>query len=120
MNTTKYLFIRDQQEAIINDVLSGHDVRVIMPTGGGKSICYQVPALAKEGLTIVISPLIALMKDQVIALKQLGVPAAAIHSGVDINTKKTITEDLSNGRLKMLYMAPESFLSERLRNNKRW
>jgi ATP-dependent DNA helicase RecQ len=108
-----YHEFRDQQEAIINDVLSGHDVRVIMPTGGGKSICYQVPALVKEGLTIVISPLIALMEDQVIALKQLGVPAAAIHSGVDINTKKTITEDLSNGRLKMLYMAPESFLSER-------
>jgi len=88
-------------------VLTGQDALVIMPTGGGKSLCYQIPALVMDGLCIVVSPLIALMNDQVLALKQLKVAAAAIHSNIPHEEKLQIDEALRNNQLKLLYVSPE-------------
>lgn len=106
-----YDSFRSQQEEIIEHVTAGESALVLMPTGGGKSLCYQVPALCLDGVTIVISPLIALMQDQVNALKELGVEAAAINSTIDAKdiyaTKKSIKEN----KLKLLYVAPERLLS---------
>lgn len=108
-----YQTFRHSQREIIQSVLDGIDTLVIMPTGGGKSLCYQVPALLKEGITIVVSPLIALMNDQVAALKQLGISAATVHSGVSSQDKQLINEELKAGKLKLLYVAPETLLSDR-------
>lgn len=106
-----YDSFRAQQEEIVNHVIQGQSALVLMPTGGGKSLCYQVPALCLDGVTIVISPLIALMQDQVNALKELGVEAAAINSTIDareiIETKNLIRKN----KLKLLYVAPERLLS---------
>ncbi len=104
-----YEHFRPQQQAIINNVLAGKDSLVIMPTGGGKSICYQLPALLLDGMTIVISPLIALMKDQVDALKQNGVAAAFFHSQQSPQERQVLRQSLYSGDLKLLYSAPESF-----------
>ncbi|MCL4121923.1 UNVERIFIED_CONTAM: hypothetical protein GTU68_014119 [Idotea baltica] len=101
------------QENIINHVLAKQDTLTILPTGGGKSLCFQIPALCLPGLTVVISPLIALMHDQVTALKELGVHAASIHSNVSPDEKRQIVASINDGTLKMLYMAPESLLQER-------
>ena len=101
------------QAEIIDHVLEGQNTLVILPTGGGKSICFQIPALCLEGITIVVSPLIALMTDQVMALKELGVAAACMHSSLSSIEKREITEQIQDGTLKMLYMAPESLLQER-------
>lgn len=106
-NTFGYKEFRLDQEEIINNVLAGNDSLVIMPTGGGKSLCFQIPALAKSGLTLVVSPLIALMNDQVSALKQLNVKAAALHSNTDIGEKNSVFQAIQNKRLDLLYVSPE-------------
>ncbi|MCC5971871.1 MAG: DNA helicase RecQ [Pararhodobacter sp.] len=98
---------RPGQEEIAQAVIAGQDVLAIMPTGGGKSLCYQLPALCREGLTVVISPLIALMRDQVRALQEAGVSAAALTSGNAPDENEAIFTALNEGRLKLLYIAPE-------------
>ncbi len=102
-----YTAFRPGQEALIDGVLSGRDVFGIMPTGGGKSICYQVPALMLPGLTLVISPLISLMRDQVLALKAAGVPAAYINSTLTGPQIQTVYRNLLAGQYKIVYVAPE-------------
>jgi ATP-dependent DNA helicase RecQ len=102
---------RSGQEEIARAVIDGHDVLAIMPTGGGKSLCYQLPALCREGLTVVISPLIALMRDQVRALQEAGVAAAAMTSGNSPDENAEISNALAEGRLKLLYIAPERLAS---------
>lgn len=111
-----YNQFRHQQQAIVEHVISGQDALVLMPTGGGKSLCYQIPALAREGLAIVVSPLIALMQDQVEALQQLGVNAAFLNSSLSAEDNSRITRQVLAGEIKLLYVAPErlmvgSFLS---------
>ena len=101
---------RDQQEQIIEEILAKKDVIVLMPTGGGKSICFQIPALIFENLTVVISPLISLMKDQVDALKTNGVSAAFFNSSVNEQEKNQIIQDAQSGKLKILYLSPETLL----------
>lgn len=102
-----YSEFRHEQEAIIEHVLSGQDVMALMPTGGGKSLCYQLPAVLLNGLTIVISPLIALMKDQVDSLNVAGIPAAFLNSSQNPNEQSQIIERLNNNHIKLLYLAPE-------------
>jgi ATP-dependent DNA helicase RecQ len=106
-----YPAFRGPQEAIVSHVLSGGSGLVLMPTGGGKSLCYQVPALCRAGLAVVISPLIALMQDQVAALRQLGVAAAALHSALEAEAVKAIWRQLQAGSLDLLYVSPERLLS---------
>lgn len=95
------------QEEIINSVLKGKDCLALLPTGGGKSVCFQVPALAKEGLCLVVSPLIALMKDQVESLKQKGIPSLAIYSGMSFPEIKKTLQNAAYGNYKFLYVSPE-------------
>ncbi|MCC0700110.1 DNA helicase RecQ [Clostridioides sp. ZZV15-6383] len=102
-----YTSFRKGQESIINSILSKKDVLAIMPTGGGKSICYQLPALMLEGMTIVISPLISLMKDQVDALKTMGINAAFINSSLSSKEFNEILSNIRKNNYKMLYIAPE-------------
>jgi len=104
---------RKPQEEIISALLAGRDVFALMPTGGGKSLCYQLPALMREGAGIVVSPLIALMEDQVLALRELGVRAEFLNSTLDWNETLAIEDDLRNGRIDLLYIAPERLLQER-------
>jgi ATP-dependent DNA helicase RecQ len=106
-NTFGYSDFRLQQREIIQTLVDAGDAVVLMPTGGGKSLCYQIPSLLRKGTGIVISPLIALMHDQVIALKQLGINAAYLNSTLDAQTTRQIEADLINGKLDMLYVAPE-------------
>lgn len=111
-----YSQFRHQQQAIVEHVIGGQDALVLMPTGGGKSLCYQIPALARDGLAIVVSPLIALMQDQVEALQQLGVNAAFLNSSLSAEDNSRITRQVLAGEIKLLYVAPErlmvgSFLS---------
>ncbi len=103
---------RDYQQEIIQSVLTGHNTVVLMPTGGGKSLCYQVPALVKEGTAIVVSPLIALMKDQVDALRLHGVKAAYLNSTQRHEEQSAIFSQLRSGELKLLYLAPERLLGK--------
>lgn len=107
-----YDAFRPMQEEIIYHILSGNDTIVLMPTGGGKSLCYQIPALAKEGLSLVISPLIALMKDQVQSLNANGVPAAFLNSSLSRNDEMEIFHALGKGSLKLLYVSPEKLFSD--------
>ena len=102
---------RGLQEAAISRVMQGGDALVLMPTGGGKSLCYQLPALCRPGMGLVVSPLIALMDDQVSALRQLGINAAALHSDLDPDEASHIRNDLNAGRLDLLYVSPERLLS---------
>ena len=108
-----YHAFRGRQAAIIDHVVGGGDALVIMPTGGGKSLCYQVPALVRGGVGVVVSPLIALMDDQVAALRELGVAAAALHSGLPAGEVAALERELLSGRLKVVYMAPERLVGER-------
>ena len=103
---------RKRQELIINDLISGQNCFVLMPTGGGKSICYQIPALYRSGTGIVISPLIALMQDQIDALRQLGIKCAAINSNISYYEIDRIKEQLQQGEVKLLYVAPERILMD--------
>lgn len=102
-----YKSFRKGQEEIINNIINGNDVLAIMPTGGGKSICYQVPAIAMDGLTIVISPLISLMKDQVDSLNSLGIDSAYINSSLSNIEIQEVYFRLNTGDIKILYVAPE-------------
>lgn len=102
-----YSSFRKGQENIINSIINKKDVLAIMPTGGGKSICYQVPALCLEGLTIVISPLISLMKDQVDALKSMGIEAAYINTSLSQSDYKNVLDNIKKDKYKLLYVAPE-------------
>ncbi|GKV54530.1 ATP-dependent DNA helicase RecQ [Sporosarcina sp. NCCP-2222] len=104
-----YSSFRTGQEQVIRQVLDGEDTLCVMPTGGGKSICYQVPALVMEGTVLVISPLISLMKDQVDALHQLGIPAALINSTLSSEEYFGTMENALEGKYKLLYIAPERF-----------
>jgi ATP-dependent DNA helicase RecQ len=102
-----YSEFRHEQEAIIQHVTNGKDVLALMPTGGGKSLCYQLPAVLMNGLTIVISPLIALMKDQVDNLNVNGIPAAFFNSSQTVDEQGKLTQKLKNNQIKLLYLAPE-------------
>ena len=107
-----YDSFRPAQEAVIRAAMSGRDTLVLMPTGGGKSICYQLPSLAFDGLTIVVSPLISLMKDQVEALQANGIPAGALNSTLSVEEAYRLRTDCTEGRVKLLYMSPETLLGE--------
>jgi ATP-dependent DNA helicase RecQ len=104
---------RGQQQAIIEHVSGGGDALVLMPTGGGKSLCYQIPALLREGVAVVVSPLIALMRDQVAALRQAGVRAAFLNSTLSLDEAREVESRLRAGDLELLYVAPERLLGER-------
>ncbi len=110
-NTFGYNEFRHHQEAIIQSVLDGKDALALMPTGGGKSLCYQIPSLVLDGVGIIVSPLIALMQDQVSALTQLGIRAAFINSSLDYQSCKVIEQQLRNNELDLLYLAPERLLT---------
>ncbi len=114
-----YDAFRGRQGEIIEHVIAGHDAFVLMPTGGGKSLCYQIPALCRPGLGVVVSPLIALMTDQVAALREAGVRAAALNSNLAFEDRQALWRAVSRGELDLLYVAPETLLKsdtlERLR-----
>lgn len=107
-----YRSFRPLQYEIIRTALSGKDSLVLMPTGGGKSICFQIPALMGSGCTIVVSPLLALMKDQVDTLQSNGIPAAAVNSMQSETANREILERVYAGKIKLLYISPERLLSE--------
>ncbi len=111
-----YSAFREGQQRVIDQVLNGEDTLCVMPTGGGKSVCYQVPALAMEGTVLVISPLISLMKDQVDALHQLGIPAAYINSTLSSEEYFGTMDNAKEGMYKLLYVAPERLESESFLN----
>ena len=115
-NTFGYSEFRQYQQDIIDQVISGKDAVVLMPTGGGKSLCYQIPSMAREGVGIIVSPLIALMQDQVVALKQLGVNVAFLNSTLDATSANDIKQQLLRGELDMLYVAPERLMTGRFLN----
>src|SRR3954462_13154516 len=105
-----YDAFRDQQQDVIEHVVAGNHAFVLMPTGGGKSLCYQIPALARPGIGLVVSPLIALMEDQVTALRQAGVKAAALNSRLWGAEKDLLWRNIERGELDLLYIAPETLL----------
>ncbi len=104
---------RGEQEAIVENVMTGGDSLVVMPTGGGKSLCYQLPAIARPGTGLIVSPLIALMEDQVTALRQLGVRAACLNSSLPLEELNRVRDELASGALDLLYVAPERLMTER-------
>jgi ATP-dependent DNA helicase RecQ len=106
-----YSSFRGEQQAIVEHVTAGGDALVLMPTGGGKSLCYQIPALMRPGVGIVVSPLIALMQDQVDALCQLGVKAAFLNSSLDFETAREVQGRMLRGELDLLYVAPERLMA---------
>ena len=109
----KYDAFRSPQDEIIDANLSGQDVLALLPTGAGKSICYQIPAIARDGVCIVISPLIALMKDQVQQLKKRGVNASAIFSGMKEPEIDKVLNNCASGHTQLLYVSPERLASNR-------
>ena len=108
-----YAHFRGHQQAIVEHVAEGGDALVLMPTGGGKSLCYQIPALLRQGTGIVVSPLIALMHDQVDALREAGVAAAYLNSSLDAQEQREVERKLSAGELNLLYVAPERLITAR-------
>ena len=98
---------------MIGHLLAGKSAAAVFPTGGGKSLCYQVPALVLPGLTLVVSPLIALMKDQIDALAARGIAARRLDSTLDLDEYRTVMDEVRSGTLRLLYVAPERFLNER-------
>ena len=112
-----YSSFRPMQEAVIHSVLEGRDTLALLPTGGGKSICFQVPAMAKEGICLVITPLIALMKDQVENLQTRGIAAATIYTGLHLREIELILASAIKGNIKFLYISPERLKSELLQNS---
>ncbi|MGB9193667.1 MAG: RecQ family ATP-dependent DNA helicase, partial [Azonexus sp.] len=108
-----YPAFRGAQADIIDHVANGGDALVLMPTGGGKSLCYQIPALLRSGCAVVVSPLIALMQDQVDALTQLGVKAAVLNSTLDRQEAQAVEQAIFNGTLDLVYIAPERLLLDR-------
>jgi len=113
-NTFGYENFRAPQAEVIDTLMQGQDALVLMPTGGGKSLCFQIPAMARAGTGIVVSPLIALMQDQVAALKQAGVRAEFLNSSLSMQEARTVEQQLLQGQLDMLYVAPERLLMERM------
>src|SRR5690554_885157 len=111
--TFGYDAFRGPQAEIIDTVIAGQDALVLMPTGGGKSLCYQIPALVREGVAIIVSPLIALMQDQVSALEQLGISAAYLNSSLAFDQVRAIEQSLRQGEIKILYVAPERLIQPR-------
>ena len=105
-----YDAFREGQGDVIHHVCNGGDALVLLPTGGGKSLCYQIPALVMQGTTIVVSPLISLMQDQVEQLLALGVSAAYLNSTLPTDTQSDIADKLINGKLDLLYVSPERLL----------
>ncbi len=112
--TFGYTSFRFEQNKIINSVLDGKDTLAIMPTGGGKSLCYQIPALYLNGITLVISPLISLMQDQVMNLKEVGVKAVFLNSSLSYQDAQKTKEKIKNGKVKLVYVSPEGILSPHL------
>ncbi|MGB8856979.1 MAG: DNA helicase RecQ [Burkholderiales bacterium] len=112
-STFGYSGFRGEQAAVIEHVQNGGDALVLMPTGGGKSLCFQIPALLRHGVGIVVSPLIALMQDQVDALTQAGVKAAFLNSSLDADAARMVEQQLLNGELDLLYVAPERLITAR-------
>src|ERR1044072_8439865 len=102
-----YESFRGGQQEIIEHVCDGGDALVLMPTGGGKSLCYQIPSLVREGTGVVVSPLIALMQDQVDALRTLGVRAGFLNSTQDYSSRQLVEQEYVGGELDLLYVAPE-------------
>ena len=111
-----YKTFRPHQESIIQRVTQGLHAVVVMPTGGGKSLCYQLPSLVRPGVGLIISPLIALMQDQVDALQQRGIRAAVLNSSLDYNEQRQVLSDLRAGRLDLCYVAPERIMQPRFLN----
>ena len=107
-----YSSFRPFQEEIIQSILSGKDTLALLPTGGGKSICYQVPGLCFEGLTIVISPLVALMNDQVAQLRNRNINSVALHSGLKSREIDILLDNCAYGNIKFLYVSPERIQTE--------
>src|SRR5688572_9481668 len=105
--------LRPSQKEVIDSVLAGHDTLAVMPTGAGKSLCYQLPAVLLEGVTVVVSPLISLMKDQVDSMRAVGVPAIEITSQSDDGERRARIEQVARGEAKLVYVAPERFRSTR-------
>src|SRR5690242_7516754 len=105
-----YAQFRPLQREIIEDALAGRDVFVLMPTGGGKSLCFQLPAVFRDGLTIVVSPLVSLMKDQVDALQTSGIAATYLNSTLDRTQAQSRWRGLHRGEYRMLYVAPERLI----------
>ena len=108
---------RPLQEEIIRTALEGRDVFALLPTGGGKSLCFQLPALARPGLTVVVSPLIALMKDQVDALQASGIPATFLNSSLAAGESRARLRGLHNGEYRLLYAAPERLVTKVVRSS---
>src|SRR6266567_1343005 len=107
-----YESFRGPQQEVVDHVIAGGDALVLMPTGGGKSLCYQIPALVREGVGVVVSPLIALMQDQVDALRTLGVRAGFLNSSQDFESQRLVESAFSSGELDLLYLAPERLRGE--------
>ena len=111
-----YNEFRHHQQNVVRRLIDGEDAVVLMPTGGGKSLCYQIPSIVRQGVGIIVSPLIALMQDQVTALQQLGVKAAFVNSSLDQFEAQEVETRLLNGEIDMLYVAPERLMTERFLN----
>jgi len=111
-HTFGYIEFRGLQKEVVEATLEGRDSLVLMPTGGGKSLCYQIPGLVRDGMAIVVSPLIALMQDQVSALRQLGINAAYLNSTLSREEHNQVMRSIHDGELELLYIAPERLLQE--------